>query len=93
MANLEKVGEDDRDFLRIFDNEKLFDFAGFPSTPSASFGGQKLTSVTDECAVAPAGQQWTWASYEKACPDNPDGTTTVVGPCEFDDDVEDDCDD
>ena len=27
------------------------------------------------------------------CPDNPDGTTTVVGPCEFDDDVEDDCDD
>ena len=42
---------------------------------------------------APAGQQWTWASYQKACPDNPDGTTTVVGPCEFDDDVEDDCDD
>jgi len=94
VRNVDKVGEvADVDFLRIFDNEKLFATDGFPSTSAASFGGQKLTSVTDECAVAPAGQQWTWASYEKACPDNPDGTTTVVGPCEFDDDVEDDCDD
>ena len=94
MANLEKVGEDDRDFLRIFDNEKLFATDGFPSTMWASFGGQKLTSVTDECAMAPAGQQWTWASDQKACPDKPDGTTTVVGPDKsqggFDDDADDD---
>ena len=90
VANLEKVGEDDRDFLRIFDNEKLFATDGFPSTMWASFGGQKLTSVTDECAVAPAGQQWTWASYQKACPDNPDGTTTVVSADDFDDDDNDD---
>ena len=90
VANLEKVGEDDRDFLRIFDNEKLFAIDGFPSTMWASFGGQKLTSVTDECAMAPAGQQWTWASDQKACPDNPDGTTTVVGEEKFDDDADDD---
>ena len=66
--------------------------ATMAATGSCGSGVCACGSDCNDCGLSECAQPTVW-SYQKACPDNPDGTTTVVGPCEFDDDVEDDCDD